>query len=71
MLLRHYSEREVLILLRDIVRHVEVAETAHLELSMRNLEHLVTVLVQRSTNFGGVLLTSEYLLKVRAGASSR
>ncbi len=64
VLLRHYSEREVLILLRDVVRHVEVAEMAHLELSMRNLEQLVTVLVQRSTSFGGVLLTSEYMLKL-------
>ena len=65
VLLRHYSEREVVILLRDIVRHVDVAEPARLELSMRNLEHLVTVLVQRCTNFGGALLTSEYLLKAR------
>jgi len=59
LLLRHYSEREVTILLRDVVRHVDAASAIALaagtsqpmqrqenEGAMKKLEHLVSLLVE-------------------------
>ena len=64
ILLKHYSDREVLILLQDVTRHIEEADQAALDEAAPKLEHLVMILIQHCKSFGGNILTSEHLHKL-------
>ena len=52
VLLQHYSDREVLVLLQDVTRHIEQAEPAELDEVSTKLEHLVMILIQHCKTFG-------------------
>ena len=58
----HYSEREVMILLRDLVRHLDSGDTSK-EAVLKPLESIVKHITAHSNDFGA-LLTSDYFIAI-------
>ena len=63
LLLLHYSEREVTILLKDLVKHVKDADDRMKKDIMPSLERIVSLVIANTNDFG-VIVTSEYFLSV-------
>lgn len=66
VIMKHYSEREVLVLLGGVVSKITVAGAAAEigENDARHLENLLRSLLLPSSTIGAQLLTSEHLLKI-------
>jgi hypothetical protein len=61
LLLKHYSEREVTILLKDLIKHVKEVEIEAKNEIMPVLEKIVTLVITNTNDFG-VIVTSEHFL---------
>ena len=63
MALKHYQEKHVLILLKDLVRHVRAEGDGSAKRIVVSLERVVTSVTKHSNSFGEVL-TSQYFLQL-------
>ena len=63
MALKHYQEKHVLILLKDLVRHIRAEGDGSAKRIVVSLEKVVTSVTKHSTTFGEVL-TSQYFLQL-------
>lgn len=60
LLLKHYSHREVLILLKDIVKFSRQSDASDI---MVYLERIIEVIIQETSSFGSII-TSEYFMSI-------
>ena len=63
LLARHYSERELLVVLKDLARHIS-ASNASDPIVMSNLEKVVSVVTQNHSQEFGEVLTSQHFMAV-------
>eukprot|EP00501_MAST-03F_sp_TOSAG23-6_P002463 GSMAST32.ASY1.ANO1.2573.1 assembled CDS len=63
VLVEHYSEREVLILLKDLVKHANQVENKDIEDNLEAIESTVESVVKNASDFG-MILTSEHFMAV-------
>jgi hypothetical protein len=63
VLVKHYSEREVLILFKDLVKHAHLAGGNVVEENLEALEATVEAVVRNARDFGAIL-TSEHFMAV-------
>jgi len=62
VLANHYRKQEVMVLLGDVVAHLEAVNDP--SIASRELENLLLAVVRHCHHFGAALLTSEYLIKI-------
>jgi hypothetical protein len=60
LLIKHYSQREVLILLKDIVKFTRQSDASTI---MPDLERIIEVIIAESGTFGSII-TSEYFMAI-------
>ena len=63
LLLKHYSEKEVLILLKDVVKHVKNASSQSRQDVMSYLELIIGAIVKSTSDFG-LIVTSDHFLYI-------
>jgi hypothetical protein len=63
LMLKHYSEKEVLILLRDLVKHIVRAEEEEKVLALSSLQDIITLMLDNSSDLRAIL-TSEWFMKL-------
>lgn len=61
---RHYSERELLVLLSDLTTKLTDVEGEMPDTVLRVLENLLSSLISKTGSFGATVLTSDHLLKI-------
>jgi hypothetical protein len=67
MVVRHYTEKEMLVLLGDLASKLQARMAAGEQLSeatLRHLENLLANLLSNKNSFGAAVLTSDHLLKI-------
>jgi len=61
---RHYSPRELLVVLGDLTNKLALVNGDLSDDVLRQLEHLLATLISKGASFGATVLTSDHLLRI-------
>jgi len=61
LLVKHYSDREVLILLKDLVKHANNSGDGAVGDNLEQLESIIEIIVKHTSDFGAIV-TSEHFM---------